>query len=490
MDNRDNSLFSLDCAQAVYESAASAIDEYGMSDQLRSGVLVGLSGGADSVMLLHFLIEYRKRNFDFPIIAVHVNHNIRGDEAKRDAEFARELADSLGVEFILSSVDVPVMAKELSIGVEEAARDARYSEFARILSGRNDISAIAVAHNSTDNLETVLFNIMRGAGARGAAGIPPVRDNIIRPLINVSKGDICKLLNEAEVEYVTDSTNLSTDYTRNFLRHSVIESLRSVFDSPEDSASRLSRNLRCDDDCLYDIAHQYIAQHPTICDKDLAQLHDAVFARVIILLAHNHNCSVEYTHIRSIREHIGSGDFSISLPSGMRFVCERGSCSIQDDKRESRCDDTFLLTDGRIDISGYDADLYVVDGDKKEISRNVYKFSIQASLSSAIIVGMLHVRFKRDGDTVFYGGHTHKLKKVFCDLKIPKSKRDLIPLLCDDNGVVWAPGLAVRDDSPDPADKNSLSAILCIGKGDILSEKRAYAISEFRINTKNKENNN
>lgn len=484
MNKNDKSLFTSVLGREVYECARRAIDEYGMTEKLRSGVLVGLSGGADSVLLLRFLLEYRTRSFDFPIVAVHVNHNIRGEEADRDERFAKGLAAELGVEFICISVDVPAIARDISLGLEETARNVRYSEFEKIISSRNDISTIAVAHNATDNLETVIFNIMRGAGTRGAAGIPPIRDNVIRPLINVSKPDICNLLSEGGIEYVTDSTNLSTDYTRNFLRHNVIESLREVFVSPEASASRLSRNLRRDDEYLCILAEQFVLEHNTIYTDDLAALHDSVFARVIKILAERKGSSVEETHVNAIRQHLRSGDFSISLPSRMRFTCERGVCNIVSEEREANDDSIYPVAFGKTEIEGYNADFFLSDAKNEEISRNVYKISIQANLASAIIDGVLHVRFKRDGDTIFYGGHTHKLKKVFTDLKIPVSLRSRIPLLCDDKGVVWVPGLAVRDDSPTAEHRRDLYVAFCIRADGEPQEKRAHLLTEFRINTK------
>ena len=167
--NNLQDLFKSEIGRRIYDSAVLAIERYSMADAIRRGVLIGLSGGADSVMLLLVLLEYRRRGAYFPILAVHINHGIRGDEALRDEEFSKQLSKELGVEFLSVSLDVPKMAKVAGVGIEEAARNARYSEFEKIISGRNDVSTICVAHNATDNVETVLMNIFRGS-AKGFEG--------------------------------------------------------------------------------------------------------------------------------------------------------------------------------------------------------------------------------------------------------------------------------------------------------------------------------
>ena len=460
-----------------------------MERYFRDGVLVGLSGGADSVMLLYFLLEYRARHSDFNIVACHVNHMIRAEEADRDERFSREIALALGVEFISVSVDVPAIAKDAQVGLEEAARNARYSEFDKIILGRKDISAIAVAHNASDNLETVIFNIMRGAGARGAAGIAPVRDNIVRPLIEIAKSDICKALADAEIPYVTDSTNLSCDYTRNFIRNNVIESMREHFTAPERAASRLSRALRRDDEYINSVAEDFLSSNHTVKADALLSLHEAVFARVIKLMVKDMSRSVEEVHISNIRKLLSSGDFSLSLPGGVTFISERGVCSAFFASNKRDLDYSYKISLGKNDISEYGAEIFLNTDKKQEFSLNVYKNSIHADISSAIISGDLYLRPKKDGDTVFYGGHTHKLKKVFCDLKIPRTLRSLIPVLCDDRGVVWVPGLAVRDDGVPACERTPLFVSMYFDDGTLPSDKRMHAISEFRIKSVRAENN-
>ncbi len=469
-------LFSTPRGKEAYSRITETVERYGMAEQIRSGVLLGFSGGADSVLLLCFLLEYRRRCEHFNIVAVHVNHGIRGDEAERDEEFSRCLAASMGVEFVSVYADVPSIAKENGIGIEEAARNVRYSKFQEIILGRKDVETVAVAHNATDNLETVIFNMMRGAGARGVSGIAPVRENVIRPLIELPKPEICELLDGAGIEYVFDSTNASTDYTRNYIRGVVLPTLGRLSECPERSVTRMSQNLRQDTDFIDSYAEDFIAGRSVIASSELLELHPSPFFRVISILASRAGSSVERTHVDKLRELLTTRNFIYDLPGGVRFVCEGGYCSLRTQK-DTVGDFSYGVELGINTFLDCDAELWVSLGEKTKISSNIYKISIQARLSSAIIEGELRLRSRREGDSIFYGGHHHKLKKIMCDLKVPRSLRCAIPVLCDDRGVLWVPGLCARDDGV--TDGNTV-VTLGIGLGEELSEKRFYSLTEFR----------
>ena len=479
MDSNFTSLFETPLGSRIYASACNTVAKYGMAPLMEEGALVGLSGGADSVMLLHFLLEYRRRTRDFPIIAVHINHMIRGDEADRDEEFCCNLCEGLNVEFISRRIDVPHLAKAQGIGTEECARNARYSTFADIISGRNDISVIVIAHNSTDNAETVVFNMLRGAGSRGAAGIPPVRDNVIRPLIGIKKADIVKALAECGIAYVTDSTNLSSDYTRNYIRNEILPTFSKISASPEDAIFRMSSNLRSDDDCLRALARDFIAssREGKITCRGLSALHESVLARVIAIMCDDAGVTVSHAAIIAIRGLLDSDNFTYTLPGGAKFIAEYGVCRI-DAVSPNVIDYCFEIGEGLNELSGFDSDFFLTKGKLDKSSLNVYKISIQVNLRSAIINGRLFLRPRAEGDTVYYGGMTHKLKKMFNDRKIPPALRSCVPVLCDGKGVVWVPGFGVRDDRRDNSGED-LYCALCIGKGALFSRNRMYSASEF-----------
>ena len=467
----------------IYEVAEKTVKELSIDEYIHSGVLVGLSGGSDSVLLLCFLLEYRRRNqFDFTICASHINHGIRGDEADSDEEFCKRLCDSLGIELFVDKYSIPEIAERFKMSIEEAARWRRYASFDRIIHGRNDICCVAVAHNMSDNAETVVFNILRGSGARGAAGIRPIRDNIIRPLIRISKKEIQHAMDEGGIPYVTDSTNLCDDYTRNYIRREVIPSLERVTSDPERMISRFSENMRSDDDFIYSVAEDFISSHKPVRNSDLMSLHYSVFVRVLVLMAETARASISYRIASDIHSLLCKDNFSYSIIGNASFVCERGECRITRDTTEGQ-EFCFEVSGEFTDLSPLNA-VFILSKDKNtETYSNVYKNSIQANLSSAIINGNLYLRSKKDGDTVYYGGMTHKIKKLFSDAKIPRSIRGLIPILCDDNGVVWVPGFGVRDDGDKSEEREDVFVTLAIND-DAPDDERLYSGSEFR-NKKN-----
>lgn len=435
-------IFKGKLASELYQRTVLHIESSGIHKMLRRGTLVGLSGGADSVFLVYFLKKYLEE-YGTRIVAVHINHLLRGDESMRDEEFSRTLCDDLGIEFISRRIDVSSLAKQSSKSIEECARDVRYNEFSEIIQGRNDIETIAVAHNSTDNAETVILNMLRGAGTRGCSGIPPVRDNICRPLLPLSKAEIVRVLEESGVPYVVDSTNNSIEYSRNFVRHEILPRLTRLSADPEKMIGRLSSNLRSDDDFILSCARDVLKDGaPTVAK--LSSLHEAVFVRVLALMIGD-TSGLTSSCISDIRSNLSSENFSYSLPRGKRFVSERGVCSvISSDKCE--IDYEAFFENGKADIKSLCSFGLIGEVAFDNSSLNIYKKSIQANLRSAIINGRLYFRPKKDGDTIYYGGMTHKIKKLYNDRKIPKSLRDRIPLLCDESGVLWVPGFGVRDD--------------------------------------------
>ncbi len=187
-------------------------------------VLVALSGGADSVFLLSFLLKYKKR-FDLKLSAFHLNHNLRGKEAIDDEKFCRNFTKQNKIEYFSASKNIKAFAKKNKISVEEAGRNLRYSELERIAS-KNGFNKIATAHNANDNTETVLLNLIKGTGLKGIAGIPVKRNKVIRPILTATKDEILSYLSKKNIPYRIDSSNLSSEYERNFLRNEIIPDLK------------------------------------------------------------------------------------------------------------------------------------------------------------------------------------------------------------------------------------------------------------------------
>ena len=475
MRDKVRSLFLSEKGKKIEKGILQAIEEYKMSEQLQRGVLVGFSGGADSVMLLCFLAHYSDFGRNFPVVALHVNHSIRGEEADRDEEFARCFCSLLGVEFISKKIDVPKLATDTKTGLEECARECRYLEFANIIRGRSDLSTVCVAHNADDNLETVILNLLRGAGTKGMAGIPPVRENIVRPLIYVTKKDIVDALREFSIDFVFDSTNADNDYKRNFIRNDVLPRLREISSCAEAMASRASLNLRVDDDYISSVAKEFLRSREEVENSSLSSLHEAVFARVLSIMA---GFAVSFVNIRAVRGLLSQDNFSYSLGCGKSFLCEHGVCRVSSDVDDTHSDFSRELSLGMNSFDDFDADVFVSRSKVNDSFAKVYKISIQANLSSAIIKGDLYIRQKEDGDLIRYGGITRKLKKLFNDRKIPPSKRSLIPVICDDQGVVFVPGFGVRDDGVDLSERQDLYVFVGIGKSDELKQIRFHLGNE------------
>ena len=216
------------------------IQQYIIKHQLLSGekpVVVGISGGADSVALLHILVS-----LGYKCIAAHCNFNLRGDESFRDEQFTIDFTKRLQVPLCKISFETNKYAQENRLSVEMAARELRYRWFEELLN-TYDADAVAVAHHRDDSVETLLINLTRGSGLTGLTGIKPKNGNVVRPLLCVSREDIYAYIEKNGLEYVTDSSNSSDIYTRNFIRLKVIPLLEEINPSVKASLARTANHL-------------------------------------------------------------------------------------------------------------------------------------------------------------------------------------------------------------------------------------------------------
>ena len=296
-------------------------------------VLLGLSGGADSVSLLEML-----RMCGTDVTCVHVNHLIRGEEADRDERFCRELGERTGVRVICVKADVPASAAAGGEGLEEAARRIRYGVFDRIMS-EEGIAFLATAHNADDNAETALFNIIRGSGARGACGIPEYRrcanGYVIRPLLRVPKDEILSFCAARGLEYVTDSTNYDVAYSRNRIRSKVIPELKTINASAIGAFSRFTSSLTRDCDYLDSLAEEYIASHDPADSRSLAGAGAAVASRAIAILARRAGARPEKRHVDAILAAAAAdADISLTLPGSVIASLRKGKLVFRFDERK------------------------------------------------------------------------------------------------------------------------------------------------------------
>ena len=441
-------------------------------------IVIGVSGGADSICMLHTLNALQKA-LEIRLFVVHINHGIRGVEAKRDEDFVKEFCESLNVEFFKFEYDIPKMAKVLKISEEEAGRKARYEAFYKIaqdISKREKLDIadikIAIAHNKNDNGETVLHNLCRGSGISGLKGILPKSGNIIRPLIGFSREEIEEYLKINNIPYKTDSTNLENEYTRNILRNEVFPILKkSVNSNVINNICKSSKLLTEADEYFENIAKSFCKEHLIYSEdsflldkesllslphivagyviryslreilkeyglgiKDIGMVHiDDVLNLVKsengkkIDLKYSIKVYNEYRDIRFVKK---TNEKSNNIISGIRYniINEFSTENIPKDKLKKWFDFDKVVEN-------------IVKYNGKSISNSIgedveYKF-----LKAAIVV-----REIKSGDFIHIGNGRKSIKKLMTDEKIPARVRNEYRVFAIGSDVLWI--LQGRDGIP------------------------------------------
>ena len=435
------------------------------------GVICAFSGGADSSVLLRFLNEFCEDKVK--LYAAHLNPMIRGEESDSDERFCRRTCEELGIPFITERADVPAEAAAAGEGLEECARRIRYEFFAR-LSEKLGGAAVATAHNATDNLETVIFNLARGSGTRGMAGIAPIRGIYVRPMLCCTSEEIRAFAQSNGISYVTDSTNSCNDYTRNYIRHTIVPEMRRLNPKADEAALRMSACARGDSEYLDAAAESYLCGSDHIDRAEAEKLPEALFARVLFKLykcCTNSAADLSDAHIKSCRALIKSGCGSVSLPGGCSFFAHKDKIFIAPSSlAEPLPEPTVLPLAGETDFGAWHIscieEIYTSPAPLREAcaaaggkggagcgelyqngkkSRIIYNLYIEKNSVSDKIKGALFVRCREAGDVLLSGGMHKKLKKLLCDKCVPLTERDTLPIICDDGGIVAVPGVGVRD---------------------------------------------
>ncbi len=403
----------------------------------RDTVVVGFSGGADSMCLL-YILNLLKNEMGFSLVAAHVNHCLRGDESERDEMFVRQVCKNMGIELRVKKVDILAEAKEHSMSVEEYARKVRY-DFFNTFAGEK--VKIATAHNLNDCEETLLFNLTRGSTIRGLTSIPPVRDNIIRPLIECSRDEIETFCNENSIEYVIDSTNLSDDYTRNKIRHNIIPVLKEINPAFDSAVLRCISSLREDelflDKCAEDL-------YNTIkCDYffDSERLKSApipIAKRVVSKIIHRKCLTFpEMKHIELVIACLDGG--KVELFGRETLVVRHGRLYFASDIKTCEITEEEVVLDGDGVWSNGVLKLEITH-DK---TQKIYKELVLCTIDSDKIKGNLILRKRREGDRIILPVRKvgKSLKKLLNEMKIEPERRDGIFVLSDDESVVWVEGI-------------------------------------------------
>lgn len=400
-------------------------------------VLCALSGGRDSVYLLHRLLAWGEE-YDLTVSAAHFNHKLRDIESDRDEAFVRQLCQAWNVPLYVGAGDVRGYAKQHGMGIEEAARTMRYAFLEQTL-GEIGGSALATAHHADDLAETMLMNLVRGAGTKGLSGIPPKRGNIIRPILLVTRKEIDDYLKLHELSYVEDSTNALDDCTRNLLRHRVmpvLEQMNPMFAARAAGAAML---LRADDDCLQQQADGFLeANSPDegIEIRKLTDLHEAVASRVIRSVW---GSGLTQEHVRCIMELChGEGLAYVHIPNG---VVRRDGGRLWSDHVEEIPEDRLLAGDSGEIIFGNFGIVWqnTVMNDEVHNSFNTFLFKYES------IKGNVTATVRRDGDRVKLVGRgcTKKLKQLFQEKKLTQPQRAMTPVLRDEQGIIGVFGFGI-----------------------------------------------
>lgn len=421
--------------ETLLEKVKSAIADYNMLSDGEE-VFVGLSGGADSVALVLSLLD-----LGYDVKAIHVNHNLRGAESDGDEAFCRDLCSSLGIELKVFSVDVAQYSKEHSLGCEESARILRYDCLSRHANGKK----IATAHNLDDNLETVILNLARGTGLKGLCGIPSVRDNIIRPLIYVSRSEIEQYLAHKKQRFVTDSTNLCRDFTRNKIRADIVPILKQINPNVLNNTLNLKNTLECENDYIAQQASEVFETHFAEGKlRNAEKLPKAILRRCIIMLLNQYDIPSSFERVCKIEDMVLHKNCRcITLSGDFELICRKGEVFIHEKTREFNdfCVDLKIGSNNFLSKKTVDASLLSEDcGDKINI------LFAKDCIDYDKIKGQLYLRCRRKGDKIKLKNRdfTSSVKQLL-NAKIPREERDGLCFVCDDEGLIYIEKIGVAD---------------------------------------------
>lgn len=408
-------------------------------------VILGVSGGADSVCMLHMLCGL-KEQLGITLQAVHVNHGIRGEEAHRDEIFVKELCRKFDVPCKVYHLDIPAVAKKKKMSEEEAGRQARYEIFEN-LAIEIGAEKIAVAHNLNDNSETVLFHLFRGSGLKGLMGIPVKRDKIVRPILCLSRQEIEDYLNRNHLSYCTDSTNNETDYSRNKLRLEILPYIKDNINSrAEYNIVNAAENLR--EAYTYIESQAEAAYQQCVADNVLLncarKLPGVILKEVIrkwILFNTGKLKDITAGHVDMVVNLLyKTVSKKIELPYSLTL--EKTYEGVRAAKQRALKEKTekIIYEDGEIrHVENFSISMEN-KADKEHIPDLLYTKWFDCDK-----INKLTLRNRQPGDYLVVDdqGSRKKLKDYFIDMKIPRENRDEVLLLADGSHIVWVVGYRI-----------------------------------------------
>ncbi|NLK29224.1 MAG: tRNA lysidine(34) synthetase TilS [Clostridiales bacterium] len=451
-------------------------------------IVVGVSGGADSVCLLSMLAKMYKDGW-VKLIVIHINHGIRGDEAIEDEQFVAQVCESLDLEYHSFSYDVPRIAELEKLTQEEAGRKIRYQTFLKVCKEKK-CNKIAVAHNKNDNAETVLFHLFRGSGIRGLSGIQPVSRlkyqeeefSVIRPLLCLERLEIESYLEENGLSYQMDRTNLTDEYSRNKIRNHILNyASREINLNSVAHIADASLQLREIDHFLNHCIHMRYnslvtqTEDGALCvkvkelEKEDVVIQKGILRRIMEQMAGNLK-DLELLHVEQIRslltKQVGK---RVYLPYGMLALR-----SYQSIKFYKNCNNLLMQSQARVKTEPRSVPIpgkVYLPGSNTFLETKLMEYKNNQAIpkSSCVkwfdydkIENALVVRNRREGDYIQINskGGRKKLKDYFIDQKIPRMERDSQLLIADGSHIMWILGSNERISEKYKVDKDTKNVLL------------------------------
>lgn len=404
-------------------------------------VLCAVSGGADSVCMLH-LLKNQEQKLGITVFCAHFEHGIRGEESLRDLRFTEELCRKWQIPFTAGHGDVPAYAQEHSCGIEEAARSLRYA-FLNETAERLGCDRLATAHTMDDNAETLLMNLVRGCGAKGLCGIPPRRGTLIRPLLGVSRREIEEYNALHGIAFVEDSTNSDERYRRNRMRAAVLPLLREMNPHCCEAMLQSSLLLRRDETFLEREAQSWIAEQfdgESLPAKELLACDRAVSSRILRLLWPQ---TLTETHIGAILALCASPELGFADAPGGRIRCEQGRLFLHEDDGLSLIE-RELHPGESVELPEAGWKIYCEIGTGSENINSLFK---TYELKHEMICGSIRVSARIAGDRMrpVGRGGSRSLKQLFTERGLTQRQRRLTPVLRDEKGILAVYGIGIDE---------------------------------------------
>ena len=394
-------------------------------------VAVSLSGGMDSMALLHYA-HNNANTLGIEVVAINVEHGIRGQESMSDTNFVKEYCDKNDIPLFCYAVDSIKVAKEQKLSIEQSARKLRYECFFDAIA-KGQCDKIATAHHQSDNAESILFNILRGSGIKGAKGIESNYNNkIIRPMLGVQKADIQEYVKQNHIPFVTDKTNFDDDYTRNFLRLNVIPKIKGIFPEMEQSLTRFAEICSLEDDFMQTLAIKSVELNQANASISLP-IERAIFNRSVIIALKSLGVKKDWekTHIDSVYSLCDKQNGAkISLLDGITAIREYDKITLY--KSRETTDTQLPFAIGSFDFCNQQLTIKeVAPTSQINLTQGLY-------LDADKLPKTATIRTPRTGDVFTkFGGGTKKLCDYLTDKKIPQRLRSTLPIIADQN-VVYA----------------------------------------------------